>query len=81
MAPLKHAPEASKLRRGYPESAIVGTMQHDLARQALPSGRSCRLEIAKRDHDLALFNLVVDSKLHGGDLMGLKVSDSTSLTG
>ncbi|MDJ0614385.1 MAG: tyrosine-type recombinase/integrase [Rhizobiaceae bacterium] len=34
-----------------------------------------RLELAKNARDLALFNLAVDSKLRGCDLVGLKVAD------
>jgi integrase len=34
-----------------------------------------RLEIAKKARDLALFNLAVDSKLRGCDLVKMKVSD------
>lgn len=34
-----------------------------------------RLEIAKRIRDLALFNLTIDSKLRGCDLVRLKVAD------
>ena len=34
-----------------------------------------RLELAKSDRDLALFNLAIDSKLRGCDLVRLKVSD------
>lgn len=34
-----------------------------------------RLQIAERIRDLALFNLALDSKLRGCDLLGLRVSD------
>ncbi len=34
-----------------------------------------RLEIAGRIRDLALFNLAIDSKLRGCDLVRLKVAD------
>ena len=34
-----------------------------------------RLELANRKRDLALFNLAIDSKLRGCDLVSLKVSD------
>lgn len=34
-----------------------------------------RLQLANRTRDLALFNLAVDSKLRGCDLVGLRVSD------
>jgi len=34
-----------------------------------------RLQLADHKRDLAMFNLALDSKLRGCDLMGLKVSD------
>ena len=34
-----------------------------------------RLQLAQRIRDLALFNLAIDSKLRGCDLVGLKVND------
>ncbi|VUD69828.1 hypothetical protein MET9862_00387 [Methylobacterium symbioticum] len=34
-----------------------------------------RLQLANRTRDLDLFNLTVDSKLRGCDLVGLRVSD------
>ena len=34
-----------------------------------------RLQLAKQARDLALFNLVIDSKLRGCDLVGLRVHD------
>ena len=34
-----------------------------------------RLELAENHRDLALFNLAIDSKLRGCDLVSLKVSD------
>jgi hypothetical protein len=34
-----------------------------------------RLQISKQVRELALFNLAIDSKLRGCDLVGLKVSD------
>jgi len=34
-----------------------------------------RLQLADKKRDLALFNLAVDSKLRGGDLLRIKVSD------
>jgi len=36
-----------------------------------------RLQLAKRPRDLALFNLAIDSKLRGCDLVGLRVCDVT----
>jgi integrase len=37
-----------------------------------------RLQDEKRDRDLALFNLAIDSKLRGCDLLKIKLSDITS---
>ena len=34
-----------------------------------------RLQLARRARELALFNLAIDSKLHGCDLVGLRVHD------
>ena len=34
-----------------------------------------RLQLARRARDLALFNLAIDSKLRGCDLVGLRVCD------
>ena len=34
-----------------------------------------RLQIDKRDRDLALFNLAIDSKLRASDLVRIRVSD------
>jgi hypothetical protein len=34
-----------------------------------------RLQLLKRFRDLALFNLAIDSKLRGCDLVGLKIAD------
>lgn len=36
-----------------------------------------RRQLAKRARDLALFNLAIDSKLRGCDLVGLRVCDVT----
>ncbi len=38
-------------------------------------GIRTRLQLAKRRRDLALFNLAIDSKLRGCDLVSLKVED------
>lgn len=44
-------------------------------------GIRVRLQVAGRARDLALFDLALDSKLRGCDLMGLKVSDLLSPSG
>jgi integrase len=38
-------------------------------------GHSTRLQLAGRTRDLALFNLAIDSKLRGCDVVSLKVED------
>ena len=40
-----------------------------------------RLQLAKRHRDLALFNLAIDSKLRGCDLVSLSVNDIATVTG
>ena len=40
-----------------------------------------RLQLAKRARDLALFNLAIDSKLRGCDLVHLKVADVAQMDG
>jgi hypothetical protein len=50
----------------------------DLSRRCAPntSGRSERkLQIEGRARDLAMFNLVIDSKLRGCDVVAIKVED------
>ncbi len=44
-------------------------------------GVRIRLQVALRARDLALFDLALDSKLRGCDLVALKVSDLTSASG
>ena len=44
-------------------------------------GIRIRLQVAKRTRDLALFDLALDSKLRGCDLVGLRVSDLLSSNG
>jgi hypothetical protein len=39
------------------------------------SGRSDKLQVEGRTRDLAMFNLAIDSKLRGCDVVGLKVQD------
>ena len=34
-----------------------------------------KLQIEERKRDLALFNLAIDSKLHGCDVVGIRVED------
>src|SRR4029453_16681375 len=40
-----------------------------------PKGIRVRLELERRTRELALFNLAIDSKLRGCDLIGLRVHD------
>ena len=44
-------------------------------------GIRIRLQVALRARDLALFDLALDSKLRGCDLVALKVSDLVSASG
>ena len=44
-------------------------------------GIRIRLQVANRSRDLALFDLALDSKLRGCDLVGLRVRDVVSPTG
>ena len=44
-------------------------------------GVRIRLQVALRARDLALFELALDSKLRGCDLVALKVSDLMSRSG
>jgi integrase len=44
-------------------------------------GIRIRLQVALRPRDLALFDLALDSKLRGCDLVALKVSDLVSASG
>ena len=44
-------------------------------------GIRIRLQVALRTRDLALFDLALDSKLRGCDLVALKVSDVVSASG
>lgn len=43
-------------------------------------GIRIRLELEGKTRDLALFNMALDSKLRGCDLIKLKVSDVANLT-
>ena len=38
-----------------------------------------KLQIAGRTRDVAMFNLAIDSKLRGGDVVGLRVEDVAPL--
>lgn len=44
-------------------------------------GNRVRLQVAQRTRDLALFDLALDSKLRGCDLVRLRVSDLLSASG
>jgi hypothetical protein len=44
-------------------------------------GIRVRLQVANRTRDLALFDLALDSKLRGCDLIRLRVSDLVSASG
>ena len=58
-------------KKTCPPSSLPNT----LGTVAALSGKSVRLEIAAKTRDLALFNLAIDSKLRGCDLVRLNVTD------
>ena len=58
------------------QSAVLGTKDGWLAKQVWAI--RARLELAGNFRDLALFNLAIDSKLRGCDLVRLKVTDLVS---
>ena len=53
------------------------------AMETTAAGKTCvgdknRLQLAERKRDLALFNLAIDSKLRGCDVVSLRVGDIAS---
>ena len=56
------------------------------AMETTAAGKTCvgdknRLQLAERKRDLALFNLAIDSKLRGCDVVSLRVGDIASTDG
>src|SRR4051794_14339425 len=67
----------ASLARGAP------LLQYQLAFEAAASAEDVwsirtKLEVEGRIRDLALFNIAIDSKLRGCDVLGLKVDDVAS---
>lgn len=70
-------PEAP-VRSGMPPRRITGgklTGQKPALKMKEVWSIRARLELRRRARDLALFNLAIDSKLRGCDLVRLKVGD------
>jgi hypothetical protein len=64
-------------RRAWNKGRLVGQKRPLLPKHVWAI--RVRLEIANRARDLALFNLAIDSKLRGCDLVKLKVADVFSV--
>ena len=64
------------VRAGHPAQKLRG-QKPPLKAKEVWSVRT-RLELARRIRDLAMFNLAIDSKLRGCDLVALKVADVVS---
>ncbi|MCZ2496144.1 tyrosine-type recombinase/integrase [Xylophilus sp. Kf1] len=69
----------SALRRAWNKDKIVG-QKTPLRLQDIWAIR-VRLQLSKRTRDLALFNLAIDSKLRGCDLVKLRVKDVATAGG
>ncbi len=63
-------------RTPWNKGLLVG-QKHPLRPQEVWAIR-VRLQIGKRKRDLAMFNLAIDSKLRGCDLVSLRVDDIAS---
>ena len=68
-----HLPAAKPKRIPWNKGRLVGQKRPLLPKQVWAI--RARLELASNLRDLALFNLAIDSKLRGCDLVRLKVSD------
>lgn len=68
-------PAAETVRRGRRVSAGKLTGQKPALKMKEVWAIRARLELGRRVRDLALFNLAIDSKLRGSDLVALKVED------
>jgi site-specific recombinase XerC len=71
--PNSNLPMVLPARRAWNKGRIVGQKRPLLPKHVWAV--RVRLEIAKNTRDLALFNLAIDSKLRGCDLVCLKVAD------
>ncbi len=69
-------PAVKPKRRPWNKGRLVGQKRPLLPKQVWAI--RARLELAGNLRDLALFNLAVDSKLRGCDLVRLKVADVVS---
>jgi hypothetical protein len=70
---MQSANNITNRRRSWNKGRLIGK-KPPLKLQEIWAIR-IRLQISKRDRDLALFNLAIDSKLRGCDLVKLKVRD------
>lgn len=71
--PTANLPAIRACRPAWNKGRIVGQKRPLLPKHVWAI--RVRLEIANQVRDLALFNLAIDSKLRGGDLVKLKVAD------
>lgn len=72
-------PAVKPKRRPWNKGRLVGQKRPLLAKQVWAI--RARLELAGNLRDLALFNLAIDSKLRGCDLVRLKVTDLVAADG
>ena len=70
---MDHIEVAAKPRKPWSKAKLVG-QKSPLKFKEIWAIR-IRLQLASRIRDLALFNLAIDSKLRGCDLVKLKVRD------
>jgi hypothetical protein len=70
---IPNLPSIRACRPAWNKGRIVGQMRSLLPKHIWAI--RVRLEIAGNHRDLALFNLAIDSKLRGCDLVCLKVAD------
>ena len=71
--PTYHLPAIRARRPAWNKSRIVGQKRPPKPKHVWAI--RVRLELAENHRDLALFNLAIDSKLRGCDLVSLKVVD------
>ena len=71
--PRVQLPAVTSKRRAWNKGRIIGQKRPLLPKQVWAI--RARLELAGNLRDLALFNVAIDSKLRGCDLLRLRVSD------
>ena len=71
--PRVQLPAVTQKRRAWNKGRLVGQKRPLLPKQVWAI--RARLELAGNLRDLALFNVAIDSKLRGCDLVSLKISD------